>query len=255
MKGKKRKYLLSLTSNILFVMRIKTGSAIANKQKRAHADLSTWTSVMCCIKEMQQTYFIRNIKGILHWICWIQLSSMNAILAVNASGLPNSWTGLTSHQIGSSLQLYLERQSWKTCGSIHRKGFFLHQARMGWIRTESVYQQYIKTPGLRSLFLFKSWPAYSFKCDFMKISQYYKGILRPGFPPPHPSTARLTFSQFIHTAQQWESYVTVCLYDSVSSQDKRSEEIFSNGEYQFLARLPKTYLTAITSDRLSYFIQ
>lgn len=68
-KKKKRKYLLSLASNILFMMRIKIGSAIAHKQKRAHADLSTWTSVMCCIKEMQQTYFIRNIKGILRWIC------------------------------------------------------------------------------------------------------------------------------------------------------------------------------------------
>lgn len=42
MKAKaKPKYMLSLASDTLFKMCIKIGSAISNKQKRAHTDLST----------------------------------------------------------------------------------------------------------------------------------------------------------------------------------------------------------------------
>lgn len=37
----KPKYMLSLASDTLFMMCIKIGSAISNKQKRAHTDLST----------------------------------------------------------------------------------------------------------------------------------------------------------------------------------------------------------------------
>jgi len=41
MKTKKRNYMLSLAPDILLMMCIKVGSSISNKQKTAHADLST----------------------------------------------------------------------------------------------------------------------------------------------------------------------------------------------------------------------
>lgn len=45
--------MLSLASNILFMMRTKIGSAISNKEKETHANLSTQTNVVCCFMERQ----------------------------------------------------------------------------------------------------------------------------------------------------------------------------------------------------------